>query len=42
MPSTSEKVSNAIPKESSNQWSMNSIKIGTQIETIGHLFKKFD
>jgi len=42
MPSTSEKVSNAIPKESNNQWSMNSIKIGTQIETIGHLFKKFD
>ena len=37
MPSTSEKVSNAIPKESNNQWSMNSIKIGTQIETIGHL-----
>jgi Methionyl-tRNA synthetase len=42
MPSTSEKVSNAIPKESNNQWSLNSIKIGTQIETIGHLFKKFD
>ena len=42
MPSTSEKVNNAIPKESNNQWSMNSIKIGTQIETIGHLFKKFD
>ena len=42
MPSTSEKVSNAIPKESSNKWNMNSIKIGTQIETIGHLFKKFD
>ena len=42
MPSTSEKVSNAIPKESNNLWSMNSIKIGTQIETIGHLFKKFD
>ena len=36
------KVNNAIPKESNKQWSMNSIKIGTQIETIGHLFKKFD
>ena len=42
MPSTSEKVSNAIPKESNNQWSLNSIKIVTHIETIGHLFKKFD
>jgi len=42
MPSTSEKVSNAIPKDSENKWSLNTIKIGTQIESIGHLFKKFD
>ena len=42
MPSTSEKVRTAIPKDSENKWSVNSIKIGTQIEPIGHLFKKFD
>ena len=42
MPSTSEKVRTAIPKDSEDKWSVNSIKIGTQIEPIGHLFKKFD
>ena len=42
MPSTSKKVRNAIPKDTENKWSVNSIKIGTEIEAIGHLFKKFD
>ena len=42
MPSTSEKVSTAIEKDTHNKWAKNDIKIGTQVKPIGHLFKKFD
>ena len=42
MPSTSEKVSTAMEKDSHNKWAKNDIKIGTQVKPIGHLFKKFD
>ena len=42
MPSTSEKVSTAIDKDTHNKWAKNDIKIGTQVKPIGHLFKKFD
>jgi len=42
MPTTSEKVSAAIPKDTENSWSLNEIKIGAELTEIGHLFKKFD
>lgn len=42
MPTTSKKVSEAIPKETSNSWDVNEIKIGAELTEIGHLFKKFD
>ena len=42
MPTSSEKVLQAIQKETDNNWSLNKIKKGAQIENIGHLFKKFD
>ena len=42
MPTSSEKVLQAIQKETDNNWSLNKIKKGAQIENIGHLFKKID
>ena len=42
MPNTSRKVTEAIPKETHNEWALNDIKIGAELIQIGHLFKKFD
>jgi methionyl-tRNA synthetase len=42
MPTSSEKVLQAIQKDTDNNWSLNKIKKGAQIENIGHLFKKID
>ena len=42
MPITSRKVTEAIPKETINEWALNDIKIGAELIQIGHLFKKFD
>ena len=42
MPTTSKKVSGAIPKDTENSWNLNEIKIGAELTEIGHLFKKFD
>ena len=42
MPTSSEKVLQAIQKETDNNWSLNKIKKGAQVENIGHLFKKID
>lgn len=42
MPITSRKVTEAIPKETVNEWALNDIKIGAELIQIGHLFKKFD
>ena len=42
MPTTSRKVTSAIPKETENYWGLNDVKIGAELIVIGHLFKKFD
>ena len=42
MPTTSNKVKNAIPRETNNDWGVNKIKTGAELKEIGLLFKKFD
>jgi len=42
MPTTSELVRNAIPKETQKLWGVNKIKTGVELNEIGLLFKKFD
>ena len=42
MPTTSNKVKNAIPRETNNDWGVNKIKTGAKLKEIGLLFKKFD
>ena len=42
MPTTSNKVKNAIPRETNNEWGVNKIKTGAELKEIGLLFKKFD
>ncbi len=42
MPTTSNKVKNAIPRETNNDWAVNKIKTGAELKEIGLLFKKFD
>jgi methionyl-tRNA synthetase len=42
MPTTSESVRNAIPKETEELWGVNKIKTGVELNEIGLLFKKFD
>ena len=41
-PTTSNKVKNAIPRETNNDWGVNKIKTGAELKEIGLLFKKFD
>ena len=42
MPTTSELVRDAIPKETEKLWGVNKIKTGVKLNEIGLLFKKFD
>ena len=42
MPTTSNKVKNAIPRETNSDWGVNKIKTGAELKEIGLLFKKFD
>ena len=42
MPTTSNKVKNAIPRETNYDWGVNKIKTGAELKEIGLLFKKFD
>ena len=42
MPTTSNKVKNAIPRETNNDWGVNKLKTGAELKEIGLLFKKFD
>ena len=42
MPTTSNKVKNAIPRQTNNDWGVNKIKTGAELKEIGLLFKKFD
>ena len=42
MPSTSDLVRSAIPRETENLWGLNKIKTGVELKEIGLLFNKFD
>ena len=42
MPSTSDLVRSAIPRETENLWGLNKIKTGVELKKIGLLFNKFD
>ena len=42
MPSTSDLVRSAIPRETENFWGLNKIKTGVELKEIGLLFNKFD
>ena len=42
MPSTSDLVRSAIPRETKNLWGLNKIKTGVELKEIGLLFNKFD
>ena len=42
MPSTSNLVRSAIPRETENLWGLNKIKTGVELKKIGLLFNKFD
>ena len=42
MPSTSNLVRSAIPRETENLWGLNKIKTGVELKEIGLLFNKFD
>ena len=42
MPTTSDLVRSAIPRETENLWGLNKIKTGVELKEIGLLFNKFD
>lgn len=42
MPTTSDLVKSAIPRETNNSWGLNQIKTGVELKEIGLLFSKFD
>ncbi len=42
MPTTSDLVRSAIPRETNNSWGLNKIKTGVELKEIGLLFNKFD
>ena len=42
MPSTSDLVRSAIPRQTENLWDLNKIKTGVELKEIGLLFNKFD
>ena len=42
MPTTSDLVRSAIPRETENLWGLNKIKTGVELKKIGLLFNKFD
>ena len=42
MPTTSDLVRSAIPRETDNSWGLNKIKTGVELKEIGLLFNKFD